>query len=159
MANQGLTQARKELELLLKLLDAVNSEEEYLYLEDRIACVRARLDLKGGDVKMDTQERLDMYLELFESVREKVGDQSVAAAIVDQIGKDMRVERRRADRDARHAARAVSGEVPRVAGGDTPATAKQLDWLRDLGVRVPQNLTKARASEMLDETLTKQAAR
>lgn len=39
------------------------------------------------------------------------------------------------------------------------ATQKQIDWLRDLGTPIPQNLTKVLASELLDEALAKQAAK
>ena len=35
---------------------------------------------------------------------------------------------------------------------------RQLDWLHDLNVSVPRDLTKAQASALLDEALAKQAA-
>ena len=111
---------------------------------------------------MEQNKRLDMYLELFEAAKARISDDHAAAVIVDQIGRDIRVEAMMEEREAaRRARREASGEAQQAGNGsgNGPATQKQVDWLRDLGVRVPQFLTKAKASEMLDEALAKQAAR
>ena len=43
MENKNLTQAKKHKELILKLLDVVNSQEEYLYLQEELALAEATL--------------------------------------------------------------------------------------------------------------------
>ena len=101
-------------------------------------------------MKTDMQNKLTDYVELFERVREKVNDPELAMQIVDQVGKDLRVEQMH------------SGRTPeRPASGDTPATERQLALLKRLGVPVyaPARLSKSRASELIDEAQENQAAR
>jgi hypothetical protein len=43
MEKTNQTQAERSRELLLKLLDAVNGKEEYRYLQEQLALVRAAL--------------------------------------------------------------------------------------------------------------------
>lgn len=98
-------------------------------------------------MKIDMQNKLSEYIELFERVRAKVNDDNLAMQIVDQVGKDLRVEQMR------------GGRTPeRSANQDAPATERQLGLLRRLGVPVSTtaHLSKARASELIDEA---QAAR
>ena len=88
--------------------------------------------------------KIDFYVEAFERVREKTGDDKVAAIIVEQLGKDERTAVMRGDQ-SRSAGKQVSN-------GDAPATEKQIDFLRTLGVEdIPDGLTRRRASEMIDE--------
>ena len=88
---------------------------------------------------------VESYLDLFKKVQERVGcDDNVAMSFVHEIAEDRRV-----------------GAVPagRTDNGGTegehdfvPPTAKQLSFLRSLGVRkLPAKLTKERASELIDE--------
>ena len=96
---------------------------------------------------MDMQNKLSEYIRLFEKVRAKVNDDNLAMQIVEQVGKDMRVEQMR------------SGRTPeRASSENAPATERQLGLLRRLGVPVSTyaHLSKARASELIDEA---QAAR
>jgi hypothetical protein len=87
-------------------------------------------------------ERVDLYVRLFEKIRGKVGDDQLAVALVDQCGKDWRVNQMR------------GREAPRegAANGEAPATPKQLAFLQSLNVKnVPRGLSKADASRMIDE--------
>ncbi len=102
-----------------------------------------------------TKTTLDKYLELFEAAKERVGDQFLAMSLVQEISRDRRGEQVRAER----AARSVTRLSPREAVGSQPASQKQRDWLRDLGIYIPQNCTRTRASELLTEALATQAAR
>ena len=87
--------------------------------------------------------RVTHYLEIFEQVRNKVGDEQIAVALVEQVGKDCRVER-------------MHGPGQSTRGnGDQEATAKQLAFLRRLRVAVPSELTKIQASALIDEAQEK----
>ena len=79
------------------------------------------------------------YLELFERVKAKVGSDEVALAVVEQVGKDNRVEKMYGN-----------GTKGNGAGnGDVPATEKQIGYLKSLGVEVLAGLTKKQASELI----------
>ena len=61
MEKKNLTQAGKHRELILQLLDAVNSEAEYLYLQKQLVLVEAELpgfslseQQKGGEEQWQT---------------------------------------------------------------------------------------------------------
>lgn len=61
MEKKKLTQVRKHRELILKLLDVVNSEAEYLYLQEQLVLVEAELagfslseQRKGGEETWQT---------------------------------------------------------------------------------------------------------
>jgi hypothetical protein len=124
----------------------MGSDEEHLLLEARLADVSSET-LKGGIRTMDMQNKLSEYIQLFEKVRAKVNDDNLAMQIVEQVGKDMRVEQMRGGRTAE-----------RASSENAPATERQLGLLRRLGVPVSTyaHLSKARASELIDEA---QAAR
>jgi hypothetical protein len=88
-------------------------------------------------------ERVDHYVRLFETIRSKVGDDELSAIILEQCGKDMRVAQMRESEQ-----RSDNGS----ARGDSSATPKQLAFLERLQVKyIPQNLTRAKASQMIDE--------
>ena len=82
------------------------------------------------------------YVELFEDLKTRVGSDDVALAIVEQVGKDNRVERM-------NSLRAVNDSG--IANGEQPATEKQIGYLKSLGVEVSAGLTKKQASGLIDE--------
>lgn len=84
--------------------------------------------------------RVDHYVRLFESIRNKVGDDQLAVALVEQCGKDWRVAQMHARPQNRQ-----------DASGDQPATEKQLGYLSRLGVAVSKALTKREASALIDQ--------
>ena len=89
------------------------------------------------------KDRLVEYVELFQELRDKVGDDQIAVALVEQVGKDCRVEK-------------MHGRGQSTQGnGDQAATAKQLAFLRRLHVEVPSELTKTQASALIDEAQEK----
>jgi hypothetical protein len=86
--------------------------------------------------------KAEKYLTLFEEIKKKAGgDERIAQAVLVEVTKDRRMEEMREEREARN------GE---------PATPKQLDYLKNLGVPVSQGLTKKQASELIDEALDKE---
>ncbi|MCL4216535.1 MAG: DUF3072 domain-containing protein [Candidatus Hydrogenedentes bacterium] len=94
-------------------------------------------------------ERVKEYLELFQAIRQRTGDDRAAVAILQEVNKDIRMEQIREERangfDVGHG----------WNGGDEPATDRQLSYLKNLGVQVNGNLTKKKASAMIDEELEK----
>ena len=120
------------------------------------------LDLPLGELESDScstierrwkmereelQTQIDVYLEAFERIKNATGSDEVAAALVDQIGRDARVRAMRGS-ESDFAPRAKS-----VIHGDEPASAAQLSYLKRLGVKAPVGISKAEASAMLDQAL------
>lgn len=75
-----------------------------------------------------------------ESHVKRVNDDHVASVIVQELAKDARMSKPR----------------PASGGQNGPATDKQLEYLRNLGVTIPAGLTKQEASSMIDAALAKQ---
>jgi hypothetical protein len=98
---------------------------------------------------MNMQDTLKQYLELYEKARVKVSDDSIAMGLVEQVGKDLRVQAMRRD---------SAGE--QNAGETQFATDKQIGFLKKLGVSVnsSERLTKAQASKLIDEAQERIAA-
>lgn len=88
------------------------------------------------------QERMAHYLDLFEEVRNRTSSDAAAASIINQIGKDTRMQAIMDER--RNTPGSMNGN------GDVPATTKQLSFMRQLGLDVPAGLTKKAASELID---------
>ena len=88
---------------------------------------------------MEMETNANNYLQVFEELKNRVGSADVALALTQEIGKDGRVEKMRGNGNSR-------------ATSSVAATAKQIGLLKHLGVSVPEGLTKAGASELIDET-------
>jgi hypothetical protein len=155
MEKKNVTQAGVGRELELQLTDFSDSERNRIYLPGLPGLARVGLPrfdfsqfLKGGEQNMtiETQsidERVNHYVRLFETIRSKVGDDQLSAIILEQCGKDARVAQMRGFDQ-----RSDNGS----ARGDTSATPKQLAFLEKLQVKyIPQNLSRAKASQMIDE--------
>jgi len=100
------------------------------------------------------EDRAGYYLETLNRVREQVQDDETARAILQEIGKDSRVEKMRAGNGNgfRVGGNGVSRQNSFGNGqGDQPATEKQLSFLKDLGMNPPAGLTKGSASALIDE--------
>jgi len=155
MEKTNVSQAGVGRELDLQLSDAANSEGNRIYLQSLPGLARVGLfrfdfseSLKGGEQNMtiETQsidERVNHYVRLFETIRNRVGDDQLAAIILEQCGKDARVAQMRGVES-----RFDNGS----ASDEASATPKQLAFLEKLQVKsIPQNLTRAQASKMIDE--------
>jgi hypothetical protein len=82
---------------------------------------------------MKTEKKsIDQYVELYDAIQEKTPSDEVAIAILQEIGKDKRSK--------------VIAEVR----GDEPATEKQKNYLKDLGVEFDDSITKKDASDMIE---------
>ena len=84
---------------------------------------------------------VDKYIELYGQVKASVGSDKIAAVILDQVGKDGRVERMNGS----------SGFHFESSGSSDQITPKQFGKLKYLGVEIPENCTKQKASELIDK--------
>ena len=84
------------------------------------------------------QARLDHYLGLLKEIKGQVSDEQTAVRILGEVAKDERMQQIRHERESANAG---------------PATQKQIDYLKSLGVKVKSGLTKSDASAMIDEAL------
>ena len=88
----------------------------------------------------ETRKRLDDYVTLFGVISERVNNDAVAIAILQEISKDRR---------------SLEIHEEREVKSDGPATEKQKQYMRKLNIAVPENLTKRQASMLIDEELGK----
>ena len=163
MEKKNLTQAEEHRESDDSLPDAANSGRNRIYLPGLPGLARLGLPrfdfsdlLKGGAENMTietkfVEDRVEQYVRLFEVIRNRVGDDGLAIAILEQCGKDFRVAQMRdGDRFDR---------FEQSSNGDALATPKQLAFLERLQVRFDsKNLTKADASRMIDEAQARSLA-
>lgn len=108
--------------------------------EEAVAYPSYSSDCKEVDEKMDQsiQGKLDKYLDLFEEVKKKTKDERVALTLLQEVSKDRRMEEIREEKEAKNS---------------EPATTKQLNFMRKLGIEAPPGVTKREASMLIDEEL------
>ena len=82
--------------------------------------------------------KINYYVSLLEKIEQKVSSPEKAIAILQQIGKDCRMDK------------IQSSQVSEDSANE-PATEKQLEFLKDLGVEVEPGLTKQEASDLISE--------
>jgi len=97
-------------------------------------------DCKEVDKKMNQniQAKLDKYLDLFEELKQKTGDEKTALSLLQEVSKDRRMEEIREERENKNS---------------EPATTRQLMFMKKLGIEVPPGVTKKEASISIDEEL------
>ena len=96
-------------------------------------------EMKGGiklNMKKEMKESIEHYVELYDAIQVKTGNDDVTAVLLQEIGKDLRTSQ-------------ISGTS---GSGEGPATDKQKDYLKDLGVAFDDSITKKEASEMIDQS-------
>ncbi len=98
-------------------------------------------------------ERIGHYVQLLNEIAKQVGDLNVAARILQEVAKDVRVAQMREDRKVNGF---VTADV--VDHGSERASERQLAYIRDLGGRARKNMTREQASKKIDELLEAQAA-
>lgn len=92
-------------------------------------------------MKANIQTKVESYLEILNEIKAKVSDEASAVRILGEVAKDVRMEQMREEREG------MNGE---------PATAKQLQYLKTLGVQVAPGVTKKQASRLIDNATTGQ---
>jgi len=92
-------------------------------------------------MKFDMQSKLEEYLKLLEQIKQKTTDERTAVSLLQEVSKDRRSAEIREERETK-------------SGNDTesqPATEKQKQFMKKLGIKFPATVTKQEASLMIDE--------
>ena len=92
-------------------------------------------------MKFDMQSKLDEYLRLLEQIKQKTTDERTAVALLQEISKDRRSAEIREERETKND----------DAQDVQPATEKQKQFMKKLGIKFPATVTKQEASLMIDE--------
>jgi hypothetical protein len=87
-------------------------------------------------MEVDIRSKVKKYIELLETIKEQTGDDAVAAAVFHEVMKDIRSEN--------------SSSPKKVYNSDSPATDKQIEYLKKLGVQIPEHVTRQQASDLID---------
>jgi hypothetical protein len=88
-------------------------------------------------MEIDIRSKVKNYIELIETIKEQTGDNAVAVAVFHEVLKDSRSEN--------------SSPQKKVYNSDSPATDKQIDYLKKLGVHIPEQVTRQQASDLIDQ--------
>jgi hypothetical protein len=103
---------------------------------------------KEVDEKMqfDMQSKLDEYLRLLEQIKQKTTDERTAVSLLQEVSKGRRSAEIREEREAKKS-EGKKGE----AKNNEPATEKQKQFMKKLGIEYPADVTKQYASMLIDE--------
>ena len=85
-------------------------------------------------MKTEMMKSVNQYVELYDTIQEKAPSEEVAIAILREVGKDKR------------------SKIFAEARGDEPATEKQKNYLKDLGVEFDDSITKKEASDKIEQS-------
>lgn len=96
------------------------------------------------------QTKLDFYLDAYGAARDRVGDDLVAVAVMQEIAKDRRMVRISQERNGSYGNGNGNGHDDN-GSGDGPATKKQINYLKRLNVEFPEGISKKEASALIDE--------
>ena len=98
---------------------------------------------EGGEEKMENEvSTVDNCVELFKAIEQKVERPEVAVALVQELGKNYRTELMQMGRGS---------VVAKSSAGDQPASTKQINYLKFLGVEIPSDLNRKDASQLIDD--------
>ena len=87
-------------------------------------------------MKIDIQTKIEEYAFLVEQIRNRFGDDAEAMVVLQEIGKDIR---------------ANNIQQKKSFNGNSPATEKQIAYMKKLGLTIPEGLTLRQASKMIDD--------
>jgi hypothetical protein len=99
----------------------------------------------------NANDSVTYYLELFEDVRDRVGDDRIALAIMHELAKDARMRQIAAERG-------VLGYQAASSAEETPATVRKLGLLSGVGLAIPHILSRVDASGLIDGVRAEQMA-
>ena len=91
------------------------------------------------------EQQAAKYVDLYEALLKRVNDDALAIAMMHELSKDRRMATIQAERGTNGGTQ--SGEL---------ASAKQKAYLKQLGAEVMPGLTKAAASQLIEEALAGQ---
>jgi hypothetical protein len=113
--------------------------------EERGHSIMFKRNCKEVDEKMqfDVQSKLEEYLKLLEQIKQKTGDERTAVSLLQEVSKDRRSAEIREERETKNS----------DTNSSEPATEKQKQFMKKLGIKFPATVTKQEASMLLDEEL------
>jgi len=91
-------------------------------------------------MKFDMQSKLSEYMKLLEQIKQKTEDERTAVVLLQEVSKDRRSAEIREERGVEQ---------------NQPATDKQKNFMKKLGIKFPDTVTKQEASTLIDEELGK----
>jgi hypothetical protein len=94
-------------------------------------------------MQFDTQSKLDEYMRLLDQIKQKTSDERTAVALLQEVSKDRRAAEMRQERETNN----------NDSQDSQPATEKQKQFMKKLGIVFPATVTKQKASMLLDEEL------
>ena len=97
-------------------------------------------------MQFDMQSKLDEYLRLLEQIKQKTTDERTAVSLLQEVSKDRRSAEIREERETKKG-EGKKGE----AKNNEPATEKQKQFMKKLGIEYPADVTKQYASMLIDE--------
>lgn len=98
-------------------------------------------------MKFDMQSKLDEYLRLLDQIKQKTTDERTAVSLLQELSRDRRSAEIREERESRNSDDSNNNSIP--------ATDKQQQFMKKLGIKFPATVTKQEASLMIDEELGK----
>ena len=97
--------------------------------------------------------KIDTYVAVLQQTLSKLDDNDGAIAVLKEIGKDLRTEQLQNAWKSGMAAKHSGGY--KIAGKYQKASDKQIAYLKDLGVDVTENLSRKKASELIENNTEK----
>lgn len=94
-------------------------------------------------MKFDMQSKLDEYLRLLEQIKQKTTDERTAMSLLQEVCKDRRSAEIREERETKSSDNSNNDSIP--------ATEKQKQFMKKLGIKFPATVTKQEASTLIDE--------
>ena len=88
-------------------------------------------------MKASIESKVDHYLDLLNEIKGRVEDEQTAARILTEVAKDVRMEQIREERGTKA----------------EPASVKQLQFMKKLGIEPEPGVSKTEASRLIDEEL------
>lgn len=101
--------------------------------------------MENMELSENMRDRIGKYVEIVRNLAPKV-DEAYGVAILQEIGKDLRCDR---VVEKRHAENGSESQ---------PATQKQIDYLKRLGIEITEKVTKKKASQLIDEARKRESA-
>ena len=90
-------------------------------------------------MKIETQNKIDYYVELYDAIMAKTGNDEITVVIFQEVIKDMRMK------------------YIAKTNGNGLATDKQKECLRKMGQEFPESITRKEASDMIQKSFNKEA--
>jgi hypothetical protein len=84
---------------------------------------------------------LEEYLQLLEQIKQKTTDERTAVSLLQEVSKDRRSAEIREERETKN----------NDTKDSQPATEKQKQFMKKLGIKFPATVTKQGASMLIDE--------